>query len=555
MTDFLKYKANTVWWNSSSMYIRCPHCDKIHRHGFDGNYHVKHHRAPHCEGRESYTICFPSDGFYEIDRSRGLYVRAGADPAAYFAQFDPAPKVDVSDRLKWTEAKEEVELDEYHRHRLQLLFFGLGVGPIREVERVNRLEITVSDMIMGRLQTVRSYLETSHEKDIFLHGVQAFAYRHPSIDESDASQNITKDDQDGNHETTQTERERITTSGETALHMAACEMHPEMVKLLLDFGADPNARTVDGRTPLMEAAIWGRLENVKCLLSHGADKFIMCMRKGKWLRAIDFAADTWENSEERYDRSGGKHQVYKEVTHERNQDRMAIVRELSDEVGEGESRNTATFSHLNGFALTTLRDGRSIISLLANFDVPNRYKTIGILFRGDTIGGSGFPLVAAMSGWKHQSDLELNVQIEGRIWTDEVFRLCRIIGHHLPADEKDQGRSGQFNACHAEKQLTAYFISKHVFLPPDLAVDDLGMSGLSLGTRQSDCEQDMLTELQKVQPSERLQKGTILASRAICKDCNDFIGKVNMALGLMIEFRGVKQQCWIATRVVSYCFI
>jgi hypothetical protein len=93
---------------------------------------------------------------------------------------------------------------------------------------------------------------------------------------------------------------------------------------------------------------------------------------------------------------------------------MTIVRELYDEVGEGQLRNTATFSHLNAFAFTTLRDGRSIISLLANFDVPNRHKSIGILFRSDTIGGLGFPPVAAMSGWKHQLDPELNVQIEGR---------------------------------------------------------------------------------------------------------------------------------------------
>ncbi|EXL65275.1 hypothetical protein FOPG_18491 [Fusarium oxysporum f. sp. conglutinans race 2 54008] len=297
MTDLPKYKANTVWWNSSSMYIRCPHCDKIHRHGFGGDYHVKHHRAPHCEGRESYTMCFPSDGLYEIDRSRGLYVRAGADPAAFFAQFDPAPKVDVSDRHKWTEAQEEIELD------------GLGFGPIRG----NRLELTVSDMIMGRLQTVRSYLETSQEKDIFLHGVQAFTYRHPIIDEGDTSQNILKDDQDGNNEATPTEIERTTTSGETVLHMAACEMYPELVDLLLDF-----------------------------------------------------AADTRENSEERYDRSGGKHQVYKDVTHERNQDRTAIVRELSDEAGEGESRNTATFSHLNGFGTGSQISGAGKWSRIVN---------------------------------------------------------------------------------------------------------------------------------------------------------------------------------------------
>lgn len=542
MAGLPKYKANIMWWNSSSMYIRCPHCDRIHRHGFDGKYQIKHRRAPHCESNESYTICFPSNGLYEIDRSRGLYVRAGADPSVYFAQFNPAQKVDVSDRRKWTEAKEEVELDDYHRDRLQRISLAFGLGPIREVERGNRLQITVADMIMGRLQAVRSYLETSPEKDIFLHGVKACSPCQPNIDERNASQNINKDDQDGNHKPTQVEMKKTTTSGETTLHMAACEMYPEVVELLLEFGANPNMKTVDGRTPLMEAAIWGRLNNVKYLLSHGADKSIRCMREGKSLHAIDFAEDTRENSEERYDRSGGKDQVYKEVTHERNKERMAIVQELSDEVEDAGFWKEASSSNINGFALTTLRNGRSIISLLANFDVPNRQKTIGILFRGDIINDFAFPPVAAMSGWKHQSDLDLNVQIEGRTWTDEVFRLCQIIGHHLPADGYDQGRPGQFHACHAEKQLTAYFVSKHIFLSPEVAVDDLGMSGLCLDGSQSDCEsQDMLAELRKAQPPERLQKAVVLASRAICNDCNDFVKKVNMALGLRIEFRGAKQ--------------
>jgi hypothetical protein len=80
---------------------------------------------------------------------------------------------------------------------------------------------------------------------------------------------------------------------------------------------------------------------------------------------------------------------------------MAIIRELSNEAREVESQKTVTFSHLNGFALTTLCDRRSIISLLANFDIPNRHKTISILFRGDTIGGFDFPPVAAILGWKH----------------------------------------------------------------------------------------------------------------------------------------------------------
>jgi hypothetical protein len=252
MTNLPKHKANVVWWNSSSMYIRCPHCDKIHRHGFDGDYHVKHHCAPHCEGCKSYTVSFPCDGIYEIDRRRGLYVRAGADPATYFAQFNPAPKVDVSDRPKWTEAKEEVELDECHRHKLQLLFLSLGLVPIRKVERTNRLGITVSDMIMGRLQAVRSYLETSKEKDIFIHGVEAFVYRYPSIDEDDTSQNIPNIDQDRSHEAARIDIERTTTSGKTALYMAACEMYLEMVELLLDFSANLDVRMVNGRIVFVE---------------------------------------------------------------------------------------------------------------------------------------------------------------------------------------------------------------------------------------------------------------------------------------------------------------
>jgi hypothetical protein len=87
-------------------------------------------------------------------------------------------------------------------------------------------------MITGRLETVRSYLEMSHEKEVFLHGVQALTYHHPTIDEGDVSQHIPKDDQDGNYETSRTDIERTIMSRETALHMVACEMYPEMVEWL-----------------------------------------------------------------------------------------------------------------------------------------------------------------------------------------------------------------------------------------------------------------------------------------------------------------------------------
>jgi ankyrin repeat protein len=72
----------------------------------------------------------------------------------------------------------------------------------------------------------------------------------------------------------------------------------EMVELLLDFSANLDVRMVNGRTLLMEAAIWGCLENVKCLLSYRADMSIIYIQEGKLLCIIDFAINTGKNSEE-----------------------------------------------------------------------------------------------------------------------------------------------------------------------------------------------------------------------------------------------------------------
>lgn len=48
-------------------------------------------------------------------------------------------------------------------------------------------------------------------------------------------------------------------------------LHESTTRLLLDYGADPNIKTVDGLTPLHIAASWGQLSIVKLLLEKGAN--------------------------------------------------------------------------------------------------------------------------------------------------------------------------------------------------------------------------------------------------------------------------------------------
>jgi hypothetical protein len=59
--------------------------------------------------------------------------------------------------------------------------------------------------------------------------------------------------------------------GDTALIMASYKGHLEIVKYLVEIGADVNAKNDEGDTALMGAIYNDRLEIVKYLVEHGAD--------------------------------------------------------------------------------------------------------------------------------------------------------------------------------------------------------------------------------------------------------------------------------------------
>jgi len=58
--------------------------------------------------------------------------------------------------------------------------------------------------------------------------------------------------------------------GRTALHEAAAAGHDQILRVLLEAGANPNSACLDGWTPLCEAAKFSRSQTVLLLLNHGA---------------------------------------------------------------------------------------------------------------------------------------------------------------------------------------------------------------------------------------------------------------------------------------------
>jgi ankyrin repeat protein len=59
--------------------------------------------------------------------------------------------------------------------------------------------------------------------------------------------------------------------GYTALIYAVEAGHFDIVRMLLQAGADVNAASADGRTPLMHAFVTGNIDLIRLLLQQGAD--------------------------------------------------------------------------------------------------------------------------------------------------------------------------------------------------------------------------------------------------------------------------------------------
>ena len=290
-----------------------------------------------------------------------------------------------------------------------------------------RILFAISECIFGNLHAISQYLGTSAETKLFLHG---------------------KDE-----------------TGNTTLVMAAAEESHEMVSLLLQHGADANAINNDGRSALMEAALWGRVESVKALLNANADKRL---RDHEGRCAMDLAQPANKNEKERYRRLP---YAAAESVPERNRDRRYIVILLSDSNAEKQYGYTGPLSESErnkySFRKSQSEMAITLYGPIRSYCVPRITKTAAFLDRGDQ-----FARVPATSGWGVDA-LPPNYKTRPH-WVEQVYYIASIVGHKFedaPDPGWDQGKPGQYFASHAEKKLIAYFIDRHVFMPQDREPD------------------------------------------------------------------------------------
>ncbi|OAQ60450.1 ankyrin repeat domain [Pochonia chlamydosporia 170] len=436
-------EVDVVHWNANNFKLRCSYCNEVHRHGRTS--YVTETRKAGCINGGRYRYSFPFDEraghvAYEIDKEKARFVNVCTIAALQDSvdeeeelvnEFDLKATICHGRAPKSTKKLAITGIDMYDAAQ-EKTTIALSNGETFEEKSI---AFAISNCVAGQSAEVKKFLGNSQDASVFVHG---------------------RDD-----------------TGDTTLIMAAREESSEMVSLLIDHGSGVNTVNRNGRSALMEAALWGRLNNVKLLLKGSADK---SLRDHDKRVAADLAQPTRKNKEERHVQAGGslgqrgRKPVYNEVTLDRDDDRLEIVRLLTRVDGEPKTMHEPTpkVSDYKTYSFRRHPNGMSILlrGPITDYPLTREGKTVAQLNRGWP-----FPTIAAMSGWGHPE--EVSVRVSGRDWTREVFRIATIVGHHLtPRPSLDQGSPGRHHASHAEKQLIAYFVDRHVFLPGDEVADE-----------------------------------------------------------------------------------
>lgn len=411
-------KTEVLAWDTRHVYLECPYCEEIHRHSLK----LPGRRFSRCHPRGEYEFTYPIDESknlvgYEIDKERAFFVsskpwKCHQDDIKPLERSGPNLAHHFESTMSLPAREPDLALPRIVLRRVWEDLYKFAAGNGNAYARTTILS-AIAKCILGDVHAIRQYLSTSPDVELFLHGR----------------------DEKGNT---------------TLMHAAAEESHA-MVSLLLEEGSDPNATNDNGRSALMQAALWGRLANVKVLLKADVNKHL---RDHENRSAVNFALPTRRNQEERCIRM-----PYVENIPEHDLSRRHIVILLDVSRAENHRRFTKPPSgrERDRYSFRTSERSMTFCGPIHHCQVPPT-KSFAILARGKQ-----FKSIKATIGWPRKGSEYL---------IEQVRYIASVIGHELPpVPAYDHGEPGKYSACHAEKKLIAYFIDKHVFTPQDREPD------------------------------------------------------------------------------------
>jgi hypothetical protein len=341
---------------------------------------------------------------------------------------------------------------------------------------------------------------------------------------------------------------RSSSDGKTALACACIEGHLQIVKFLREHGADVESADNSGCTPLMLAVTHGRGQIAFYLAQHGASLFAMDHDS----TTVIYMARTTLGRLNEMDRITALNPIYgseygsasmeeinkKNESLRANKERMNGLENLIDlymalkperdlQLRVVDQTNSGGFSifQTNG----TLAPRVSLNKTLFATKMADYKKRFAFLDRGRPFENVH---ATAVSGYTPGPFGTEDGCLNRRTWTRRVFQYCEVVGHELKrAGQYDRSVPGSYNACHAEKQLMAYFLWMHTTVDRDFtgSYKDEKYSPEIWGK----CEE--IVDLEACKPDVNVLKKDIYISREPCSDCKLFQQKTFEKTGIFFN--------------------
>jgi hypothetical protein len=516
--------ALVLTWNASSVRVKCPYnCpQEIHRHGFTNVKPGRRNtRAPHCTPKiddngevlfpQDYRLLFPfeedpeTEGlWWELDRQgeRWRTVSWTIYDPEYYVQNEGTP----SEGLK-LEVPDDTE-------SITRALTGLSID--RNSREMNHLKLELESFCVNNdLQEAREIL---HRVD----GAAALINKKLFIEDK------------------------------PLLLAVAEDGHGDMVELLLQYGANTEARDDEGNTALLRALYYGRGTLARKLMLAGADT-----------EASNDAGDTVLHVARMALQAQKEHMRYNKLTIDREDDDIfefgeelrarlkKTLQKIAEEVdvlqgiiescneakalrqlatrlrkvGElfGEEQAAYVESHgaLDHDALLA-----RLLSRVADTPRKSEWKTVACMVRGEAL-----PWVFAVSGYLSPALPGSDGTLHRPTWIHRVFEVAKTIGYDLKSDYRDESdRPGSYLACHSEKQLLAHFLWNHTTA---FGRANLSASSNLLRNSETPTMTKLHAKLYVCQPGQ--------GKADVCPDCMDFCRKVVQHYGFRLTLRGIQQ--------------